>query len=113
MQSSNDRAVRERKLLIPVGLDRYIVAQEGTYTVEAACFMGRGDQSPVAVTVRDLGNEGRGGILMCLSGRVDNVGESASQRCNCNHEECEVFHKSSSIQMCLGNLKSAVLTILP
>ena len=59
MQSSNDCAVRERKLPFAIGFDRYIVAQDGTYTVEVACFMGRGDPLPVAVSVRDFGNEGR------------------------------------------------------
>ena len=68
MQSSNDRAVRERKLPIPVGLDRYTVAQDGTYTVEVACFMGRGDPSPVAVPVRDFGNEGWGGFPLACPG---------------------------------------------
>jgi hypothetical protein len=42
MQSSNDRPVRERKLPVPVGLGRYIVAQDGTYTVEALACPGLG-----------------------------------------------------------------------
>ena len=43
MQSSNDRAVRERKLPCPEGLDRYIVTQDGAQTVQVAFFVGDGD----------------------------------------------------------------------
>src|ERR1700733_2821227 len=98
MQSSNDRAVRERKLPLPVRLDRCIVAQDGTYTVEVTCFMGRGDPFPVAVPVRDFGNEGRGGFPTRLSWSRGNEGDKPGHCCNCNQEECEVFHKGSSIQ---------------
>src|ERR1700689_2474143 len=115
MQSSKDGAVRERKLPIPVSLDRYIVAQDGTYTVEVACFMGRGDPFPVAVPVRDLGNEGWGGFPTRVSWYRENDGDKAGHCCNCNQEECEVFHKASSSQyvICLDELKSAGLTISP
>jgi hypothetical protein len=77
MQSSNDRAVRERKLAIPVGFERYLVAQDGTYTVEVACFMGRGDPSPVAIPMRDFSNEGRGGFPIRVSWCRGNEGDRA------------------------------------
>src|ERR1700689_198553 len=105
MHSCNHRAVGERKLSLPVGLDRYIVAQDGTYTVEAACFMGRGDPSPVAVPVRDFGNEGRAPtrVSWCRS----NEGDKAGRCCNGNQKECEVFHKGppSNVFICLDELK--------
>src|ERR1700722_10459754 len=98
MQSSNDCAYRERKLPIPVGLDCYIVAQDGADTVEVACFMGRGDPSPVAVPVRDFGHEGRGRFPTRVAWYRSNEGDKAAHCCNGNQEECEVFHKGSSIQ---------------
>src|SRR5271156_6111711 len=98
MQCSKDRAVRERKLPIPVGLDRYIVAQDGADTVEVACFMGRGDPSPVAVPVRDFGNEGGGGFPTRVSWCRGNEDDQAGHCCNCNQEEGEAFHKGSSTQ---------------
>src|ERR1700733_11674820 len=99
MQSCNDRAVREGKFAIPVGLDRYVVAQDGTYAVEVACFMRRGDPSPVAVPVRHFGNEGRGGFPTRVSWCKGNEGDKAGHCCNCDQEECEVFHKGSSIRV--------------
>ena len=42
--------VGERRLPFPLGLDRYIVAQNGTYIVEIAFIVGHGDQPPVAVS---------------------------------------------------------------
>jgi TolB-like protein/Flp pilus assembly protein TadD len=96
MQRSNDSAVRERELPIPVGLERYLVAQDGAYTVEVACFMGRGDPFPVAVPVRDFGNEGRAPTrVSCCRGKE---GDKAGHCCHCSQDECEVFHKRSSIQ---------------
>src|ERR1700749_3881725 len=98
MQSSNDGAVRERKLPIPVGLDGYIVAQDGTDTVEVACLMSRGDPSPVTVPVRDFRHEGRGGFPPRGSWCRSNEGDKAGYGCSCNQEEGDVFHKGSSIQ---------------
>ena len=62
MQSSNDRAIREGKLSFTIGIDRNIVAQDGAQAVEVACFMGRGNPSPVAVPMRDFGNVRCGGL---------------------------------------------------
>jgi hypothetical protein len=77
MQSGNDCAVRERKLSFPVGLDRYIVAQDGTQTVEVACFMGRGNPLPVAVPVGNFGDEGGGLAIRVSRYRLDgSVGAS-------------------------------------
>jgi hypothetical protein len=67
MQSSNDCAVRERELPFAIGFDRHVVSQDGTQTVEVACFMGRGNPLPVAVPVRDFGNEDRGGFRIRVS----------------------------------------------
>src|ERR1700722_7176715 len=97
MQSSNDCAIGKRQLPIPVGLDRYIVTQDGSYTVEAACFMGRGHPSPVTISVRDFGNEGRGGfptwVSWCRSSDCDQVGHCGT----CNQGKCEGFHEVYSI----------------
>ena len=49
-QPRNDCAVQERQLPLPVGFDRYIVAEKGAKIVEAAFFMCHGDQLPVAVS---------------------------------------------------------------
>src|ERR1700738_348736 len=75
--------------------------------------MGRGDPSPVAVPVRDFGNEGRGGFPTRVSWCRGNEGDKAGHCCHCNQEECEVFHKGSSIQcaLCQDELKSPVLPI--
>src|SRR6266852_488935 len=50
VQSRNDCTVRERNLALAIGLNRYIVAQNGSKTVEVAFFVGHGDQLPVAVS---------------------------------------------------------------
>ena len=50
VQSGNDRAVREWKRAFAVGVDRHIVAQNGTNTVQLAFFVGAGDPPPVSVT---------------------------------------------------------------
>jgi hypothetical protein len=68
MQSSNDCAVRVRELAFTEGVERYIVAQHGAQTVEVACFMGRGDPLPVAVPVRDFGNEDGCGLPSACPG---------------------------------------------
>jgi hypothetical protein len=86
------------KLALPVGVDRYIVAQDRTKAVEVACFMGRGNPLPVAVPMRDFGNEDRGGFSICVSWCRGKEGDKAGYCCNCAQEECEVFHKGSSIQ---------------
>jgi hypothetical protein len=66
VQSGNDRAVRVWKLSLAVGLDRRIVAQNGTNTVQVACFVGDGDQPPVSVS---------GGIF------VTKIGAAESSAC--------------------------------
>jgi len=71
--------------------------------------MGRGDPLPVAVPVRDFGNEGRSGLPIRASWRWDNKCDKAGHRRNCSQVECEVFHKGSSIPICLRKLKSASL----
>src|SRR5580698_82073 len=101
MQGGNDRAVRVRKLPIPVGLERYIVAQDGAYTVEAPCFMRRGDPSPLAVPVRDFGYECWGGFPTRVSWCRGNEGDKAGHCCHCNQEECEAFHIGFLHPMCL------------
>ena len=62
MQSGNDCAIRERELPFAIGFDRDVVSQDGTQTVEVACFMRRGNPLPVAVSVRNFGNEVCGGF---------------------------------------------------
>ena len=115
MQSGNDRAVRERKLPIPVGLGRYIVAQDGTYTVEVACFMGRGDPSPVAVPVRDFGNEGRGGIPTRVSWCRCNEGDRPAIVATATRKNVKRFIRVPPSNMLIRRveLKSPVLTISP
>jgi hypothetical protein len=48
--SGDDCAVRERKLPLPIGLDRFIVAQNRADIVEVAFFVGHGDEPPIAVS---------------------------------------------------------------
>src|SRR5580658_980511 len=98
MQSNKHGAIREGKLPVPVCLGCYIVAQQGTYTVEVSCFMSRRDPFPVAVSVRDFGNEGRGRFPTRVSWCRSNEGDKAGQCCNCSEEQCEAFHKASSVQ---------------
>src|SRR5580693_5185249 len=96
VQSSNDGAVRVRKLVIPESGVRYVVAQNGAQTVELPGFMSRGDPPPVAVPLRNLGNV-RSASPIRLRGNRDNEGDKAGDCRNCNQEECEVLHKGSSI----------------
>src|SRR6266568_7475126 len=60
----SDCAVRERKLAFPIGLDRYIVAQNGAKIVEVAFFVGHGDQPPVVVSGGNFDSEDRGGFFI-------------------------------------------------
>src|ERR1700722_3814181 len=98
MQSSNDCAIRERELPFAIGFDRYVVAQDGTQTVEVSCFMGRGNPLPVAVSVRNFGNEVRCSFAIRASWRGGDEGDKAGHGDNCNPEECDVFHNGSSIR---------------
>jgi hypothetical protein len=98
MQGRKDCAVRKRKFPFPEGVDGYIIAQEGTQTIEVACFMGRGNPLSVAVSVRNFGNEVRGSFPVCVPWCRRNEGDKSGHRCNCNQEECEGFHKGSSIR---------------
>jgi hypothetical protein len=97
MQRSNDCSVRVWKLAIPEGVVRYIVAQDSTQAVELARFMSRGDPPPVAVPLRDFSNE-RGRRSIRVSWCRDHLSDDAGHCRNRNQEQCEVFHKDSSIQ---------------
>jgi hypothetical protein len=68
VQSRNDCAVRERNLALAIGPSRYIVAQNGSKTVEVAFFVGHGDQLPVAVSGGNTGYENRGGLCIGVCG---------------------------------------------
>src|ERR1700733_6188786 len=59
--------------------------------------MGRGDPPPVAVPLRNFGNEW-GGFPIRASWCRGNESHKAGHCCNCDQEECEVFHKGSSIR---------------
>lgn len=84
VQCSNDRAIREWKPSFTIGADCWIVAQDGPYTVEVACLMGRRDPPPVAVSIGDLGNKGcRGLLIRMICGRRDSD-DNASGCCECN-----------------------------
>ena len=50
--------------------------------------------------------EGRGGFLIRVSWRGGNEGAKPGHCCDCNQEECEVFHNGFSI--CLGNCNQRV-----
>src|SRR5262245_60682893 len=89
VQGGNDSAVRVRELPFAVGLDRYIVAQNGTQTVEVAFFVGHGYQLPVAVSVGDFVHENRGGLFIRLFRRGGDVGDPAGQRCNGNQQDSD------------------------
>src|SRR5580658_1885752 len=98
MQSSDDRAVRERKLPFPVSFDRRVVAKDGSQAVEVACFMGRGNPSPVAVPVRNLRNVGCGRLTIRLAWGRRHECRNAGDCCGCNQEECKAFHTRPSIE---------------
>src|SRR5262245_24974579 len=92
--AGDDRAVRKRRLgfpRFPVGLDRYIVAQDGPYVVQGAFFAGHGDQPPIAVAHREFafgdGSRGVIGASRYAGYRGDNA-----DRYNCTHQESESFH---------------------
>jgi hypothetical protein len=55
MQCGNDRAVREWKLALAVGLDRDVIAQDGSEAVEVAFFVGYRDELPVTVSGWNFG----------------------------------------------------------
>jgi hypothetical protein len=59
----NDGAVREQQCPFPIGLDCYIVAQNGAQIIEVAFFVGHGDQPPVAVSEENFVYEDRGSLL--------------------------------------------------
>jgi len=77
-QPGNDRAVLKRKLALPIGVDRDIVAQNCAKIVEVGCFMGHGDQPPVAVAGRNFDSEDRSRLLIGVfrfgGGEGDNAG---------------------------------------
>src|SRR6185436_2511481 len=100
VQSCNDCALRERKLPFPVGLDRYIITQNGSETVEVAFFVGHGDQPPVAVSGGNFGYEDRGGLLIGVSRCGRREGDTAGQGCNCNQRENDPFHPGFSFKYC-------------
>src|ERR1700731_2002102 len=60
-ESGNDCPVREWNLSFPIGLDSYVVAQNGAQIVEVAFFVSHGDQPPVAVSRGDIDREDRSG----------------------------------------------------
>ena|SRR5271156_624569 len=62
---------------------------------------------PTAVSLRDFGNVGGGGLPIRVSWCRGDEGGKARHRCNCNQEECEMLHKGSS--QCVWVLKPAVL----
>jgi len=66
-EPGNNRAVRERRLPFSVGLDRYIVAQDGTYIFEVAFFVGHGDQPPVAISGGNFASGDRGRLFIGAS----------------------------------------------
>jgi len=75
VQSGNDCAIRIRKGPVTVGLNRYIVAQNDGKTVEVAFFVGHGDHPPVSESGGNTGYEGRGGLIIGVSGSGrDNAG---------------------------------------
>jgi hypothetical protein len=85
-EPGNDRAVRERKLPFPVGLDRHVIAQNRTQIIEAARFVGYGDQPPVALSggilPPKIGVPLSTGLARC-GGRVR---DRAGQRYACEYE---------------------------
>ena len=81
VQSGNDGAVREREFPFPVGVDRYIVAQDGTDAVEVAFFMGRGNPPPVAVPLGDFGHERRGDLRIRMAWGRDDEDHKAVDCC--------------------------------
>ena len=55
-------AVRERKLVVLISIDRGPVADDGTQLVQGSRLLGRRDQLPLLVAFRDSDAEDRRGI---------------------------------------------------
>jgi len=91
MQSGKDRAIGVWKLPIAIGFDGDIVAQDGSQAVEVASFMGRGNPAPVAVSVRNFGEEGRGGISRGVSSRGNNQGDEAGMVATASRNNVRCF----------------------
>src|ERR1700683_5690822 len=70
--------------------------------------MGRGDPPPVAIPMRDFGDEGGGLHIRSAVVRSDEDDE-AGHCCNCGQEENEASHDGSSIQYASVRLKLALL----
>ncbi len=76
----------------PVGLDRYVIAQNGPQIVEAAFFVGHGDQPPVAVSGGNFDAKDRGAFVIGASGSVWRYGDGACRRHGCEHQQRDRFH---------------------
>jgi hypothetical protein len=96
VQSGYDCAVRERKFLFAVGLDRYIVAQNGTQAVEIALFVGHGDQPSVAVSGGDFVYEDLGALSTFLSKCPGRVADHGRHRCNGNQQDSDPSHTAAA-----------------
>src|SRR5688500_10933574 len=81
--SADDGAFREGKFPFAIGRDCYVVVENGTAVVEVTFFVGHRDQPPVAVSLGNLSDEYRSGVVSSWSGRSRCQGGNAGHRCNC------------------------------
>jgi len=96
VQSGDDCAVREREFPVTIGLDRYIIPQNGSQTVEVPLFVRHGNHLPVAVSRRNLGNEARDGRLIRAPERASTRHKNTSHGSDGNQQEYGAFQNGFS-----------------
>ena len=79
--------VRKRKLPFPVGLDRYVVAEDGAQIIEVAFFMGHGDQPPVAIAVRKFSTEDWRCLIFGMPRRERQGRKNGQRYRDCEYED--------------------------
>src|SRR4029077_12479038 len=112
VQSGNDCAVRVWKFSFTVGLDRYIVAQNSSETVEVAFFVGHGNQPPVAVSRGNFDSEDWDGLIIGATRCRGHGGYSSGHRYNCNQQEsnpCHAVPPSNIRNVCVYSFRKAWL----
>ena len=99
--SGNDGAVWKWKPVFAIRLDRHIITQNGADIVEAAFFVGHGDQLPIAIPVWDLLHEdGRGIFLGCHGRQNRHRAEGRSRKANCSERDLLHFEVRPSGLRC-------------
>jgi hypothetical protein len=82
----NDCAIGVRQLSFPVGLDRYIVAENDAKVVVVTCLVGHGDHPPVAESGRNFDAVDR---------RCGVIDSWCCKRCRCAETSCSREHENA------------------